>query len=121
MTSGIEPETESPHVRRFRTHAAYLRALRHLALGDSPRLFDQGNPSKLIEHGLKDLIVRATPQVANGTVGRDVDRKEVLACLNRAWGTELILATTIELASSSDVVGLANSWGSATSTDAPCI
>jgi hypothetical protein len=61
---------------------------------------------------LAGLIIRAAPQVANGTVGQDVDRKEVLACLNRAWGTELILATTTELASSSDDVGLANSWGS---------
>jgi hypothetical protein len=110
--SGTQTEDESPHVHRFRTHAAYLRALRHLALGDSPRLFDQGNPSKLIDHGLPDLIIRATHQVANGTPGQDVDYKEVLACLNRAWGTELILATTTELASSSDVVGLANSWGS---------
>ncbi len=109
--SGSEDEAESPHVRRFRTHAAYLRALRHLALGD-PQLFDQATPSKLIVHGLKDLIIRATPQVASGTVGQDVDRKAVEACLNRAWGTELILATTMELASTSDVVGLANSWGS---------
>jgi hypothetical protein len=80
--------------------------------GDPQRLFDQATPSKLIVHGLKDLIIRATPQVASGTVGPDVDRKAVEACLNRAWGTELILATTMELASTSDVVGLANSWGS---------
>lgn len=66
----------------------------------------------MIEQGLSDLVARAAPQVCTGTTGQSVHFDEVAACLNRAWGTELILATTIDLASTSDVVGLANSWGS---------
>lgn len=103
---------ESAHMRRFRTHAAYLRALRQLALGGNHHLFDQINPSKLIEHGLPNLTARVTEETFAGKAGQAVATDEVLACLNRAWGTELILATTVALASTSDVVGLANSWGS---------
>lgn len=115
MTSDSQdaPKTgESAHIHRFRTHAAYLRALRQLALGSNHHLFDQVNPSKLIEHGLSNLVARVDKQTFTGKAGPDVNTDEVLACLNRAWGTELILATTVALASTSDVVGLANSWGS---------
>ena len=103
---------ESAHVHRFRTHAAYLRALRQLALGGNHHLFDQINPKTLIEQGLSDLTVRINEETFTGKAGETIAIDEVLACLNRAWGTELILATTVALASTSDVVGLANSWGS---------
>ncbi len=96
-------EPESEYARSFRTHAAYLRAIRHLALG---------SPWKPLDSSLDELARRAGSQVASGTRGADVNEAEVLGCLNRAWGTELILATTSALASDSEVIRLANSWGS---------
>ena len=101
-TTGVG-EPESDYARSFRTHAAYLRAMRNLALGSSWRP---------LESSLEDLAARAVPQVASGTRGADIDLDAVLGCLNRAWGTELILATTSALASDSEVIRLANSWGS---------
>lgn len=104
LPPGLQPqEPESEHARSFRTHASYLRAMRELAVGP------QAVP---LEQALVRLVARAKAQPVRGTVGQSVDGDAVRGCLNRAWGTELILATTSELAADSDVIRLANGWAS---------
>ncbi|WP_298993270.1 hypothetical protein [uncultured Pseudokineococcus sp.] len=49
-------------------------------------------------------------QVPYSTAGHS-DVRVVLDCLNRAWGTELILNMTRHTARDQDLVRLANSWG----------
>jgi hypothetical protein len=96
-----ESETEDLHVRTFRTHAAYLRAWRVLALTDSWAPLDDQ---------LDVLAARAA--AALPPVGSLVKVDEaVLASCQRAWGTERILTTTRSYAQDPDVVRLANSWG----------
>jgi len=95
------PEIEDPHVRAFRTHAAYLRAWRVLALTDSWSPLDDQ---------LDLLAARAA--AALPPAGDLVEADEaVWGCLHRAWGTERILTTTRSYAQDPDVVRLANSWG----------
>lgn len=94
------PDTE--HQRSFRTHAAYLRSFRELAVGPSYRS---------LATGLAELALRARPQSDCGTAGKDVDVEDVLSCLRRAWSTEFILDTTAALADGSEVIRMANSWG----------
>lgn len=88
--------------RAFRTHDGYLRALVDLALGDGP-----SSLSIRLEH----LAVRSSAVLP--TASRSgVMTEELRACLQRGWGTELLLAATRKYAGESEIVRLANSWAS---------
>ncbi len=98
-------DPDSQFTRSFRTHASYVRSFRRLALGDAP-----GSP---LPDRLQGLAARLDEKLP-GPKGRrpDVDEAVLFGCLHRAWGTELLLCTMSALVQDSDLVRLANSWGS---------
>jgi hypothetical protein len=85
----------------FRSHANYIRAFATLAgfgvTMISPR------------RGLARLAARAADfPVPGGSRG---DARQVVACLQRAWGTELLLNVVRRFATEEELLRLANSWG----------
>lgn len=94
--------TETEHDKTFRTHAAYLRAFRMLAVGPVRRSTDAAHA---------EIAQRLNAQLPQRPA-RPVAADAALDCLRRAWGTELILNTTIEVAGDSEIINLANAWGS---------
>ncbi|MEW9267454.1 hypothetical protein AB1207_22135 [Kineococcus endophyticus] len=91
-------------VGSFRTHSHYLSAFAHLA-GFSG--------VTTTERGLETLAQTLANRVPASTKPQPqpVDVGLVLDCLNRAWGTELILNMTRHTARDQDLIRLANSWG----------
>lgn len=90
----------------FRTHANYLRAFTVLAGVEA-------NETALA--ALERLCHRAAP-VLHGNAESDgsvtARAAEAFSCLNRAWGTELVLNISRRVASEDELVRLTNSWGS---------
>jgi hypothetical protein len=96
-------QPDSTETRSFRTHASYVRAFRVLALGDDNRMTSEDRLAQL--HDVSATALASARRV------NDVDEGELFACLRRAWAAELILAATQELGEESDMMRLANSWG----------
>lgn len=87
----------------FRSHQNYLAAFAYLA--GFPYFPGKG------QEVLEDLA-RKTLSAFPRTGGvRQCTDGELAACLNRAWGTEMILAMNIRFDADDDFVRIANSWG----------
>lgn len=93
-------DTETQHNKSFRTHAEYVRAFRTLALGPTCR----GGVAEQLSNLHKRIYKSLNPRENN-----EADVATALACLRRAWGTELIFESTSKFGS--EVMRLANSWG----------
>lgn len=90
----------------FRTHANYLRAFSHLFGFPATPLRDRAD--QVFEKIARDTAA-AFPK-PKGTGGTP-DLTTVGECLNRAWGTELLLGVSRRIASEEELCRLANSWG----------
>jgi hypothetical protein len=85
----------------FRTHANYLRALSLLA----------GYPSAGL--GGRRALEAAAGRIRRNLVrigGRPLDIGQVLASLENAWGTELLMNLTAKYAQEDELVSLSNNW-----------
>jgi hypothetical protein len=89
----------------FLAHANYLRAFTHLA-GFSP-LRRRPVAMQEIAQKLRTQLA-TTPDVAAGSAAPQ--RPVVIACLNRAWGTELLMTMTRRYASEEELIRVGNSW-----------
>jgi hypothetical protein len=87
----------------FRTHANYLRAFAHLA---GFEYWPKRDP-QIVEQ-LAQNVIAAFPKAATPPAA---DREEMAKCLNRAWGTELLLNLGSRF-EEDELVRLSNSWGS---------
>lgn len=87
----------------FRTHANYLRAFARLAGFD----YWPAQDGKTLEQ-LAQRVATAFPKPASPP---PADRDEMAKCLNRAWGTELLLNLGARF-EEDELVRLSNSWGS---------
>ncbi|MDC8971484.1 hypothetical protein [Mycobacterium marinum] len=87
----------------FRTHANYLRAFARLAGFE----YWPAQDGKTLEK-LAQSVVTAFPRTATPP---PADREEMAKCLNRAWGTELLLNLGARF-EEDELVRLSNSWGS---------
>ncbi len=88
-------------VETFRSHSNWIRALATLA----------GFGATVTTHGraLTRLATRAASfPIPEGPRGQACD---VLPCLHRAWGTELLLTVSKRFATEEELLRLANSWG----------
>jgi hypothetical protein len=92
------------HYSSFRSHQNYLHAFSKLAgFTDSPG--DDRDTLTQLAASVLNTFPRNT-----GKVNHDNDAL-VAACLNRAWGTELILATGMRVDNTDEFLWVANSWG----------
>lgn len=87
----------------FRAHQNYLTAFSYLA-GFPP---ETGRGLVVLE-GMAATVVAAFPRRGGN---RSFHAQELAACLNRAWGTELILDMSLRFASEDELMRIANSWG----------
>jgi hypothetical protein len=87
----------------FRTHANYLRAFAHLAG------FEYWPASDLTK--LEELAQRVVAASSKSPSPPSADHDEMAKCLNRAWGTELLLNLGARF-EEDELVRLSNSWGS---------
>ncbi len=87
----------------FRTHANYLRAFARLAGFEYWPTHD----GKTLEQ-LAQTVTTAFPKPASPP---SADLDEMARCLNRAWGTELILSLGARF-EEDELIRLSNSWGS---------
>jgi hypothetical protein len=87
----------------FRTHANYLRAFAYLA---GFEYWPASDAKKLEE--LAQRVIAAFPKSPSPP---SADRNEMARCLNRAWGTELLLNLGARF-EEDELVRLSNSWGS---------
>jgi hypothetical protein len=101
----VELPGDSAYNLSFRTHAGYLKAFRILAVGSRFRGRDQFLP------GLAERSLCAYEGSIRRFRIQDVDEATVRNCLNRAWGTEMILCTTAKLSPDADLLRLAHAWG----------
>jgi hypothetical protein len=91
----------TPERASFLSHSHWLRAF--AVLGG----FRHDAPTRLT-HVLARLGVQALAfPVSGGATG---DHADVHACLNRAWGTELVMCGTRQYANEEELLRLANSW-----------
>ncbi|MDR3658500.1 MAG: hypothetical protein P4L48_23500 [Mycobacterium sp.] len=99
----MAPEIEQLQ-RSFLAHSHYLRAFAQLAgFGYWPAYDDQTLAA------LASKVASAFP--ASASAPPAVDMSELAKCLNRAWGTELILNLGARF-EEDELVRLSNSWGS---------
>jgi hypothetical protein len=87
----------------FRSHENYVRAFGSLAGFQ----FMPGKGQQVLAKIGKD--VKAAFPKANGP--RQYDADELSACLNRAWGTELLLAMSMRFVGEDEMMRISNSWG----------
>ncbi|WP_160110832.1 hypothetical protein [Mycolicibacterium houstonense] len=87
----------------FRSHENYLCAFTSLA--GFP--YFPGKGHQILEKLAKDVIGKFPK--ANGP--RQYDADELSACLNRAWGTELLLAMSMRFIGEDEMMRISNSWG----------
>lgn len=100
MEDALPPDDE--RTRAFRTHDGYLRAIVDLGLGDG---------LSQLHTRLDHLVARASTALPAASRS-GIMNEELRACLERGWGTELLLAATRKYAGESEIVRLANSWAS---------
>jgi hypothetical protein len=87
----------------FRSHRNYLEAFTILA--GFPYMPGRGRE---VLAQIAANVIAAFPKTGGN---RQYDKTEMAACLNRAWGTELILATGMRFDSEDGFMRIANSWG----------
>lgn len=87
----------------FRSHENYLCAFGSLA--GFPYFSGKGH--QVLEKIANN--VKATFPKPNGPKQFDVD--ELAGCLNRAWGTELLLAMSMRFIGEDEMMRISNSWG----------
>jgi hypothetical protein len=87
----------------LRSHQNYLGAFTYLA--GFP--YFPGKGREVLAQITADVMA-AFPKTGGS---RQYDKAEMAACLNRAWGTELILATGMRFDSEDGFMRIANSWG----------
>jgi len=87
----------------FRSHENYLRAFGSLAGFQ----FMPGKGHQVLEKIAKDVIA-AFPRSGGP---RQFSADELAACLNRAWGTELLLAMSVRFIGEDEMMRISNSWG----------
>ncbi len=87
----------------FRSHDNYLCAFGSLA--GFP--YFPGKGHQILENIANDVMA-AFP---NSGGLRQFDADELVGCLNRAWGTELLLAMSTRFASEDEMMRISNSWG----------
>jgi hypothetical protein len=95
---GAADLAETDAQKTFRSHANYLRAFATMI---------SDRPSQLI------ALRRTAARVAAFPVPKSspIHQAELRGCLNRAWGTEMLLATGHRIASEDELLRLINSWG----------
>lgn len=87
----------------FRSHENYLRAFGSLAGFQ----FMPGKGHQVLEQIAKDMVA-AFPKSGGP---RQFSTDELAACLNRAWGTELLLAMSMRFNGEDEMMRISNSWG----------
>jgi hypothetical protein len=87
----------------FRSHENYLCAFGSLA--GFP--FMPGKGHQILENIANDVMA-VFPQTNRP---RQLDTDELSGCLNRAWGTELLLAMSMRFVGEDEMMRISNSWG----------
>ncbi|WP_142395293.1 hypothetical protein [Mycobacterium avium] len=87
----------------FRSHRHYLEAFAYLA--GFPYFPGKGRE---VLRALAENVITAFPKSGGN---RQCDQSTLAACLNRAWGTEVILAMSARFDSDDGFMRIANSWG----------
>ena len=85
----------------FVTHANYLRAFAHLSYS--------GFESR--HHAYSTIVDRVLNSgILPSSRATDVDRRQVRASLENAWGTELLLTLGEHIVRDEEVIRLSNNW-----------
>ncbi|MGL5443108.1 MAG: hypothetical protein ACRDDJ_11635 [[Mycobacterium] stephanolepidis] len=87
----------------FRSHQNYLTAFTYLA--GFPYMPGKGRE---VLQDLAGEVMKAFPKAGGN---RQYDHQVLAACLNRAWGTEAILAMGLRFNGDDGFMRIANSWG----------